>query len=369
MSKVTKLTHERLSELLDLDPATGVFVWKAPISNRVKVGERAGVFHKPSGGRYIAVDGEKWMAHRLAWFFAKGEPPQHDIRPIDGDYDNCAIENLKEVSRVQLQHERGKIATNTTGFAGVSAAKGGKFQSKITWNYHQIALGANFDTAEEAGEAYGIAEQALKTATCDEDIKGAVAAFRLAKRQRAAWGNIERNYPNHCWTSFEAFADSVKEVHASRYAVVPVDASIPIGPNNWKWALPIDGDHHSVRDGRVAYNRANRQANRDVHRDRDFRRNYGIDFAQYQEMLLAQKGVCAICEKPETKIENGTIRLLSVDHDHTTNAVRGLLCANCNMAIGYACDDVTILHKAIDYLNSHKSADVIPFTGAMSFGA
>src|SRR5882757_2137869 len=122
MTRVTKLTHERLVELLDFDPATGAFTWKVATSNRVKVGSRAGVFHKPSGGRYIAIDGEKVMAHLLAWFYVKGEFSSKDIRPIDGLFDNCAVENLKEVDRFELQHARGKNRNNTSGFQGVSAA-------------------------------------------------------------------------------------------------------------------------------------------------------------------------------------------------------------------------------------------------------
>lgn len=361
MSRLTNVTHQRLTEALDFDPATGIFVWKIATSNRVKIGTRAGVLHAVSGGRYIALDGEKFMAHRLAWFYAKGKFPAHDIRPNDGNYDNCAIDNLSEISRVELQHGRGRVASNTSGYQGVSKAKGGYWQSKITWNYQQIALGANFETAEEAGEAYQIAAETLKTAKSPEDIKTAVAAFRLSKRQRAAWNNVLRTYPENGWSSFEDFAKTVAETHDLRYAMAPINATMAIGPSNWKWALPIDSVIHT-RDGRVAYQRAKRNANLDLHRDRDFRRKYGVDFAQFQQMLLEQKGVCAICEKPETKVESGTIRLLSVDHNHTTGEVRGLLCSNCNMAIGYACDDVTTLQKAIGYLRKHAGVEtVLPF--------
>ena len=117
-------------------------------------------------------------------------------------------------------------------------------------------------------------------------------------------------------------------------------------------------DHrNAVRDRSESLSAINRntcpqspESARDHNRDKDFRKKYGIDFAEYQRMLIAQKGVCAICEQPETKLQNGSIRMLSVDHNHKTGAVRGLLCANCNMAIGYACDDVSILQKAIGYL-------------------
>lgn len=356
-----KLTHDGLLELLDFDPATGAFVWKVSRSNRVKVGSRAGTVHRPTGGRYIAIGDEKFMAHRLAWFYVHGSWPAQDIRPLDDNYDNCAIANLSEVSRVALQHARGAIRTNTSGYVGVSATASGKWQSKITWNYHQISLGANFETAEEAGDAYQVADSALKTATCAADIKAAVDAFRLGKRQRAAWNNIQRTYPACGWENFEAFCYDVVEAPMRRYAITPVDAAKEIGPGNWKWSLAIDSEVHT-RDGRVAYQRANRQANIDLHRGRDFQRKYGIDFAAYQQMLLAQKGVCAICDNPETKMESGTLRLLSVDHNHETGAVRGLLCSNCNLAIGYACDDVTVLQKAIGYLRKHAGVDtVLPF--------
>ena len=129
---------------------------------------------------------------------------------------------------------------------------------------------------------------------------------------------------------------------------MPVDASKAIGPGNFKWASA--GHEISSSTDRVAYNRATREANRDYYRSKDFRKLYGIDFSEYQRMLVAQNGVCAICQKPETKIEKGTLRLLSVDHDHATGAIRGLLCANCNLALGYFCDNSENLHNAIAYL-------------------
>lgn len=368
MAKLIKLTHETLIELLDFDPATGVFTWKVARSNRVKVGSRAGVFHAASGGRYISIGDEKFMAHRLAFFYVNKRWPNTDVRPNDGDYDNCSTENLQEVSRVALQHGRSKIKTNTSGYQGVSAAKNGKWQSKITWNYKQISLGGNFDTAEEAGAAYAMALETLKTAKSEDDIRKAVADFRTEKRLRAAWENLHRSNVNHAFGDFADFCAEFEDIPDSRYALAPIDASLPIGHGNVRWALPADAIH-STRDGRSAYNKVLREANRDHHRGRDFRRLYGIDFGDYQRMLLDQKGVCAICEKPETKVENGTIRLLSVDHNHTTGAVRGLLCANCNLAIGYACDDVSVLEKAIIYLRKYGApSNVVKFEPALVNG-
>lgn len=69
-------------------------------------------------------------------------------------------------------------------------------------------------------------------------------------------------------------------------------------------------------------------------------------------MLSIQGGVCAICKKPERHRSNGPkVKRLAVDHDHTTGEVRGLLCNNCNRALGLFGDDVTALQAAIDYLS------------------
>src|SRR6516165_11065298 len=106
MAKLYKLTHSTLRRLLDYDPATGLFTWKVARSNRVKPGSQAGVLHHASGGRYISIGNEKFMAHRLAWFYVHGRWPNTDVRPRDRNYDNCAIANLIEVSRVELQHAR-----------------------------------------------------------------------------------------------------------------------------------------------------------------------------------------------------------------------------------------------------------------------
>ena len=86
-------------------------------------------------------------------------------------------------------------------------------------------------------------------------------------------------------------------------------------------------------------------------------RYYGIDLAKYQEMLLAQNGVCSICFKPETSVVNGKIKPLAVDHCHDNEKIRGLLCARCNQAVGLFGEDVNVLSNAIDYLRKHNIDD------------
>lgn len=77
-------------------------------------------------------------------------------------------------------------------------------------------------------------------------------------------------------------------------------------------------------------------------RDRHYQKTYGITLAQYNEMLIAQDGRCAICGAV-------TARLL-VDHCHTTGKVRGLLCGPCNTGLGLFRDSVGALTKAVQYL-------------------
>jgi len=82
-----------------------------------------------------------------------------------------------------------------------------------------------------------------------------------------------------------------------------------------------------------------------------WKHKYGITPEQYDVMLKFQNGVCAICKQPETAGRAGKIKLLSVDHSHTTKQLRGLLCDNCNKALGCMHDNIERLKSAIEYLN------------------
>lgn len=72
---------------------------------------------------------------------------------------------------------------------------------------------------------------------------------------------------------------------------------------------------------------------------------YDLSEEAYNILLVKQQGVCAICKEFEK--EN---RVLSIDHDHLTGKVRGLLCNSCNRGLGYFRDSLFILRNSIDYL-------------------
>jgi len=78
--------------------------------------------------------------------------------------------------------------------------------------------------------------------------------------------------------------------------------------------------------------------------------NFGLTTEQYDEILAAQGHVCAICRRPESYVRFGKTCPLSVDHDHETGKVRGLLCNHCNRGIGMLGDDPLRLRSAVAYL-------------------
>ena len=77
-------------------------------------------------------------------------------------------------------------------------------------------------------------------------------------------------------------------------------------------------------------------------------RTFGLTIEEYEAMLAAQGGVCAICERPPRADIS-----LHVDHDHDTGAVRGLVCFRCNNALGDFNDDPSLVARAAAYLHRH----------------
>lgn len=74
---------------------------------------------------------------------------------------------------------------------------------------------------------------------------------------------------------------------------------------------------------------------------------YGITADEYQALMDSQGGRCAICGHA-----NGKRRRLSVDHDHKTGAIRGLVCRPCNDFIGYIRDNPAVMTRGAGYLHN-----------------
>ena len=78
--------------------------------------------------------------------------------------------------------------------------------------------------------------------------------------------------------------------------------------------------------------------------------SYGLTIDQYNAMNIKQAGRCAICAGPPVHHKR-----LSVDHDHGTGRVRGLLCTECNSGLGFFKDNVLILERAVQYLKRPRT--------------
>jgi hypothetical protein len=83
-------------------------------------------------------------------------------------------------------------------------------------------------------------------------------------------------------------------------------------------------------------------------RNAQLKRNYGISLEDYQKMKEAQNNCCATCKRNESKLK----RSLMVDHCHDSGKIRGLLCDECNLALGKIEDNIQTLEKMILYLNN-----------------
>lgn len=122
--------------------------------------------------------------------------------------------------------------------------------------------------------------------------------------------------------------------------------------------------HHMMADGHlnackqciIARNRARDDAD-PTHvtrravwsRNGKLRRAYGLEPAEYVSMLQRQGGVCLICGTDQPGAKS-----FCVDHDHATGVVRGLLCNDCNVGLGFFRDNPDRLVSAAAYLLSQQ---------------
>ncbi len=114
----------------------------------------------------------------------------------------------------------------------------------------------------------------------------------------------------------------------------------------WKNASPErrDYDRRKAKEWQAKYPRYVQQTK--------LRLAYGMTIAQYDALVLEQGGVCAICRCEDRDIvkKSGKRRSLAVDHCHETGTVRGLLCGDCNRALGLVKESPVTLVKMISYL-------------------
>lgn len=98
------------------------------------------------------------------------------------------------------------------------------------------------------------------------------------------------------------------------------------------------------------WNSANPSKRAKYRRKSLLKNTYGLTVGEFDALLENQNNRCPIClEHIEHDARTG-MAAVTIDHDHDTNEVRGLLCGTCNAAIGLLNEDVATVARALDYL-------------------
>lgn len=145
------LTAERVRELLNYDPETGVFQWRKPRAQAIGKSE-AGTINA-SGYRIMNVAGKLYRAHRLAWLYVYGEMPDGMIDHINGVRSDNRIANLRLADNGKNQMNAKRRSDNKSGYRGVSwHRKASKWSAEIWCDGEKHYLGL-FECEKDAHAA------------------------------------------------------------------------------------------------------------------------------------------------------------------------------------------------------------------------
>ena len=140
---------------------------------------------------------------------------------------------------------------------------------------------------------------------------------------------------------FYLFVEEMGERPSEQHRLNRMDSSKGFSKDNCEWVEVISSK------SKAEYQRKWRKANPDKAKNSVLKKMYGLTLEEYNKMSNSQKHVCKICGESEPYNTS-----LAVDHCHTTGKIRGLLCSNCNRALGFMKDSKERLKNAIVYLSS-----------------
>jgi len=150
---MAKLTHEKLLEVLHYDPVSGVLTWKGNRGTNQTKGRVAGWIRK-DGYRYLTVSKERFLAHRLIWFYMTGEWPENQVDHKDRCRSNNKWENLREATYSQNGANSAVRKDSISGIKGVAFhPQSGRWKARITSGSKPHYLGI-FKTPDLAHQAY-----------------------------------------------------------------------------------------------------------------------------------------------------------------------------------------------------------------------
>ena len=162
-SRDSKITRERLLEILSYDRLTGVFIWKERARDQFKSDRELNRWNtrysgKPAGTPnqdghiLINISKTQFLAHRLAWLYVHGEWPTGQVDHWDVNPSNNVISNLREATHSQNLANRGPRRTSKSGVKGVHL-RDSRWIAQIYANGKKRHLGS-FNSMEAATSAY-----------------------------------------------------------------------------------------------------------------------------------------------------------------------------------------------------------------------
>ena len=143
------------------------------------------------------------------------------------------------------------------------------------------------------------------------------------------------------WKDFWEFVKDVGERPTDKHRLVRLDQSKGYLKDNMLWKEFLASSEDAKEYAKVW-----RKANPDKAKNSELKRMHGMSLELFNSLREEQNNSCAICKKHEDDEKLA----LAVDHCHTTGKIRGLLCANCNRALGLFKDNKDFLKSAITYL-------------------
>ena len=113
--------------------------------------------------------------------------------------------------------------------------------------------------------------------------------------------------------------------------------------------------HSYCRPHYIEYRR-NRPEYSRRRRNTQLKGNYGITLNEFERRLEMQNNECEICNQKFIKDSKGLLKA-SVDHNHSTGKIRGIICNTCNLTLGRIKENKQVLYKMIQYLEKYESSE------------
>lgn len=165
LGRNARISHEELLRRLAYNPESGEFIWRDCPSHPELVGKAAG-YVRPKDGIVIRLDGVRYRAARLAWFYMTGSWPYDVVDHINGDTLDNRWSNLRSVDgSINAQNRRSSKRGKLAPIGAYLHKKSGKYQASMTLTLlgqkRSIYLGL-YDTEEQAHMAYMEAKRMLQ---------------------------------------------------------------------------------------------------------------------------------------------------------------------------------------------------------------